>query len=133
MQECRGLILEEGTWAVACWPFAKFFNAEEPNAAAVLRSFAFDGAKIFEKCDGSLATLYHFGGGWHVASISLLAADGQVQGAKFSDLFWETWERLGYALPSNRRLCYMFELPLPHANRRVIRHQSASSQPPTGD
>ena len=51
VQECRGLILEEGTWAVACWPFAKFFNAEEPNAAAVVRSFAFDGAKVFEECE----------------------------------------------------------------------------------
>src|SRR5580700_2263331 len=57
VQQCRGIILDANReWAVAARPFDKFFNAEEPRAAAIdwLR------AKLLEKLDGSLCILYHY-------------------------------------------------------------------------
>ena len=33
VQECRGLILEVGSWNIVSFPFKKFFNLGEKNAA----------------------------------------------------------------------------------------------------
>ena len=73
VQECRGVILELDTWRVVSMPFAKFFNAEEPNAQATARALDWDSARVYEKCDGSLMTLYWYGG-WNVSSSSLPAS-----------------------------------------------------------
>lgn len=48
MQDCRGLILEKGTWKVLSLAFRKFFNAEEGNAAKI----DWDTAHVLEKLDG---------------------------------------------------------------------------------
>ena len=127
VQECRGLILETGSWGVVCWPFAKFFNADEPNAAATAHGFDWSSADVFEKCDGSLLTLYWYGDRWNVSSSSLPAADGQLPsgGPTFAETFWRTWEAAGYRLPENKRMCYMFELTLPQ-HTIVVRHAVAA-------
>jgi hypothetical protein len=49
MQDCRGIILEKGTWNVMSLAFRKFFNAEEGNAHKI----DWKTAKILEKLDGS--------------------------------------------------------------------------------
>ena len=50
MQDCRGLILEKGTWKVMSLAFRKFFNAEEGNAAKI----DWNTARVLEKLDGTL-------------------------------------------------------------------------------
>ena len=35
VQECRGLLLEEGTWNVVAMPFTKFFNFGEKLAPTI--------------------------------------------------------------------------------------------------
>ena len=127
VQECRGLILDARTFEVVSWPFEKFFNADEPNGAKVRRNFDWSTAKVFEKCDGSLMTLYWYGGSWNVASSSLPAADGQLpfgDEENFADLFWRAFAAAGYTLPSDKKACFMFELTLPQ-NTIVVRHQQA--------
>ena len=125
VQECRGLILERDTWRVVSWPFAKFFNADEPNAAPALGDFDWSSARVYEKCDGSLMTLYHYGKRWHVSSSSLPAANGQLPfqsgKATFADMFWHAWRSADLDLPKDTSKCYMFELMLPQ-NIIVVRH-----------
>eukprot|EP01064_Diplonema_japonicum_P032354 TRINITY_DN6050_c5_g1_i1.p1 TRINITY_DN6050_c5_g1~~TRINITY_DN6050_c5_g1_i1.p1 ORF type:complete len:499 (+),score=97.34 TRINITY_DN6050_c5_g1_i1:27-1499(+) len=107
-QECRGIVLDEdNSWAVACYPYAKFFNYKEKEAAKV----DWKTSRVYKKLDGSIATLYHYSGTWHVASSSLPdGSGGLVNGLLFKDIFWEIWEAQGYALPNDKTICYMFEM-----------------------
>lgn len=55
VQEARGIILdEEDNFSVACFPFKKFFNYGEPNAARI----DWKTAKIQTKIDGSIIKLW---------------------------------------------------------------------------
>src|SRR5689334_13224443 len=57
VQECRGLILDEGhDWKVIAFPYTKFFNHGEGHAAPI----DWGTAKVYEKLDGSLMTLYSY-------------------------------------------------------------------------
>jgi hypothetical protein len=49
---------------------------------------------------------------------------GQVNGLNytFANLFWKTWNELGYSYPNSVNLCYAFELMTPY-NRVVVRHK----------
>ncbi|KAL6052710.1 RNA ligase, T4 RnlA [Balamuthia mandrillaris] len=127
VQECRGLILDElDNWRVVCYPFYKFFNYGESQAAAIDWSAPI---RVQEKVDGSLFTLYFHAGRWHVASSSVPDARGAVfrdHGSRgerkaFRTLFWEIWEGSGYRLPEGRdeECCYMFEL-FSKENRIVV-------------
>jgi T4 RnlA family RNA ligase len=122
VRECRGIILDmDNNWEVVAYPFDKFFNFGESSAANV----DWGTAKVQEKLDGSLMIVYHYDGKWHVASSGTPDACGQVHSLpkKFSDLFWETWETLGYKLPTSdaENLTFMFELMTPY-NRVVVPH-----------
>jgi RNA ligase len=59
----RGLILHPATKQVIATPFPKFFNAGERGG--VIPSLPFE---VFEKVDGSLGILHHFGGVWRAAT-----------------------------------------------------------------
>ena len=112
VQECRGLILERGSWNVVAMPFKKFFNYGEQHADRL----DWGTAKVYEKLDGSLLTLYFHSGEWHVATSKLPAADGKLPSGgvagcgTFAELFWSVWRRKGYRTPESRTTCYMFEL-----------------------
>ncbi len=126
VQECRGIILDQSRdWAVVSRPYDKFFNLGEPLAAPI----DWPSARVYEKLDGSLMTLYHHVGTWHVASSALPDAGGSVHGytgvSSFAELFWREWNRLGYTLPTDPGICYMFELMTPH-NRVVVPHTQSS-------
>lgn len=54
VQECRGIILRKSDLKVVCFPFKKFFNYHEPNAANI----DWDGARVLDKIDGSLIKLW---------------------------------------------------------------------------
>ena len=124
VRECRGLILDEADdWRPVSFPYGKFFNYAEPLAAAI----DWDTARVYEKLDGSLMTLYRYADRWHVASRNVPDAGGPAGDADFTmaDLFWQTWRDLGYALPpADADRCYMLELLTPH-NRIVVQHASS--------
>lgn len=120
VQTCRGIILDEDNdWSVVSFPYKKFFNHDEGHAANI----DWNSAKIYEKLDGSLMTLYYYDNQWVVASSGSPDASGPVLGAEttFKDLFWDVWNGLGYKLPNNTNQCFMFEL-MTLDNRVVVRH-----------
>jgi hypothetical protein len=124
VQECRGVILNEANdWAVVARPYDKFFNYGEGHAADI----DWNTAKVYEKLDGSLMTLYYFRGEWHVSSSGSPDASGEVNGLgfTFAELFWKTWNDLGYKLPSDEEcdLSFMFELMTPY-NTIVVNHEN---------
>jgi hypothetical protein len=127
VQQCRGIILDQADgWRVVCRPYDKFFNYGEPHAAAIDWSTA----RVYEKLDGSLMTLYFYAGEWHVASSGTPDAGGGVKTGcegTYADLFWRTFLGCGYALPPPGRCtdsCFMFELMTPD-NRIVVPHGEA--------
>src|ERR1019366_8453836 len=73
VQQCRGIILDESNdWAVVSYPFDKFFNYGEPNAAKI----DWANTRVLEKLDGSLMTLYWYADQWRVASSGTPDAGG---------------------------------------------------------
>ena len=121
VQQCRGLILDaDDNWHVVSRPFDKFFNHGEGYAAPI----DWTSARVQEKLDGSLCSLYSYMGEWHVATSGTPDALGVVNGFNFTfaDLFWRVfWER-GYEFPTDQHVTYMFELMTPY-NRVVVRHE----------
>lgn len=122
VQECRGIILDEANkWAVVSYPYNKFFNHGEGHAAPI----DWATARVYEKADGSLMTLYWYDNQWHVASSGTPDAGGNLYGTNFTfaELFWKVWNELGYKLPDviGQSFCYMFELCTPY-NKQVVQH-----------
>lgn len=109
VQQSRGIVLDEANdWAIVSYPFDKFFNYGEHYAADI----DWKTARVFEKLDGALITLYHYQNEWHVASSGLPDASGfpRNQTLSIAQLFWEAWEQEGYELPLSTTVCYMFEI-----------------------
>jgi len=118
MQDCRGLILEKGTWKVMSLAFRKFFNSEEGNAHKI----EWQTAKVLEKLDGTLIQLYWdwHKGKWFAGTTGTAEGEGEVNnknGTTFNDLFFET---LGKVSPNfnfedlPKKFCYVFELTTPY-------------------
>jgi hypothetical protein len=123
VRECRGIILDEANnWQVISYPYRKFFNYGEGHADEI----DWKTARVYEKLDGSLMTIYYYDDHWEVASSGLPDASGQANMGTitFSSLFWKTWTELGYKLPEQTDYCFMFELMTPY-NRVVVRHPSS--------
>lgn len=123
VRECRGIILNSNDWSIVARPYDKFFNLEEGHAADI----DWDSARILEKLDGSLMSLYFYNGEWHCATSGTPDAFGQVHGFNFSfkELFWHAWNELGYNLPDveDQNKTFMFELMTPY-NRIVVPHKT---------
>ncbi len=120
-QQCRGLILELGTWNLVSRSFDKFFNYGEPNAADI----DWTTARVQDKLDGSLISIYHWHGKWRVASRGVADASGNVgnNNLSFCELVLLTvnemcgsWQSFTNFL--NRTVCYSFELTSP--DNRII-------------
>jgi hypothetical protein len=72
----------------------------------------------------SLMQMYFYDGKWHVATSGTPNADCAVNmnNITFKDLFWQTWDELGYDMPDcSGSVCYAFELMTPY-NRVVVKH-----------
>lgn len=120
VRECRGIILDElNNWEIVSRPFDKFFNHGEGHAAPIDWSTA----KVQEKVDGSLATLYHYDGRWHIATSGTPDAGGLVNdfGFSFAELFWKTFDAVASTHELDSDLCYIFELTSQY-NKVVVRH-----------
>jgi hypothetical protein len=74
--ECRGLILEEGSWDIIAFPFRRFFNMEQEGVAAKID---WASAKFPSKIDGTCCIVYEFQGVWYVATRSRPEADIALQ------------------------------------------------------
>lgn len=118
MQDCRGLILEKGTWKVLSLAFRKFFNSEEGNAHKI----DWNTAHILEKLDGTLIQLYFdwHEGMWFAGTTGTAEGEGEVNnkmGTTFNDLFFQTLYKIQpkFRLESlDKNVCYVFELTTPY-------------------
>lgn len=116
VRECRGLVLEKGTWKIMCLSFIKFFNAEESFAPKV----KMDNAVVFEKCDGTMIQLYWdwVTEEWCVGTTGTANGEGEVNnkfGTTFASLFWTVFEK--YPISKNlldKNRVYVFELMTPY-------------------
>ena len=117
MQDCRGIILEKGTWKVMSLAFRKFFNSEEGNAAKI----DWNTAHVLEKLDGTMIQVYWdwHANKWFAATTGTAEGEGEVNnknGTTFNDLFWETVNNK-YTFNEcllNKDLIYVFELTTPY-------------------
>lgn len=70
VKEARGLILEDNTWKVIAFPFKRFFNYGESNAATI----DWNSARVSSKEDGSLIKVYFYNG-WKVGTSGTIDAE----------------------------------------------------------
>jgi hypothetical protein len=117
VQECRGLILEKGSWKVMSLAFTKFFNSEEGNAHKI----DWDTAHVLEKLDGSCIQVYWdwTKEQWFAGTTGTAEGEGEVNnklGTTFNQLFWNTvTEKYNFKKENlNKLLCYVFELTTPY-------------------
>ena len=117
MQDCRGIILEKGTWNVMSLAFRKFFNSEESNAAKI----DWNTAHVLEKLDGTMIQVYYdwHDMTWYAGTTGTANGEGEVNnknGTTFNDLFWDTLNNK-YTFNEcllNKDLIYVFELTTPY-------------------
>ncbi len=121
VQECRGMVVHVPTGTILAHPYNKFWNHGETLAAQI----DWDTARVLEKLDGSLMTLY-WHGEWCVASSGTPSAGGSYgdESRAFRDAFWETWAALEYKRPHSdlSHVCFMFEF-CADAHRIVCKHE----------
>jgi RNA ligase len=118
VQQCRGIIFDQShNWQLVSYPYDKFFNHGEGHAATV----DWSSARVYDKLDGSLMTLYFYDGQWRVQSSGTPDGAGEVSGfgMSFAQLFWSVWTERGYQLPEATDCCFMFELMTKY-NRVVV-------------
>jgi hypothetical protein len=117
VQECRGLILENGTWDVLSMAFEKFFNSEESNAAKI----DWNTAHVLEKLDGTMIQVYYdwHDMTWYAGTTGTANGEGEVNnknGTTFNELFWDTVNNK-YTFNTcllNKDYIYVFELTTPY-------------------
>ena len=117
MQDCRGLILERGTWKVMSMSFRKFFNSEEGNAHKI----DWNTARVLEKVDGSMMQVYWdwHKNEWFAGTTGTAEGEGEVNnktGTTFNQLFWKTVTEK-YNLNTTqmgKNYCFIFELTTPY-------------------
>lgn len=117
VRECRGIILEKGTWKVVCHAFNKFGNYGEPYVPEIDWSTAV----VTEKIDGSLIKVFWYDG-WKVATNNSIDAfkvsvSDTIKETTFGDLFVEALARQDYTIEDltlSKNFTYMFELVSPY-------------------
>lgn len=128
VRQCRGLVLDDAeNWRVVARPFDKFFNHGEANAAEV----DWETARVAEKLDGSLMTLYHYpnaGGEWMWTTSGTPDGSGEVHahpnGYTYGQLARWIVQQTAMTYPNPEMWAdwsFMFELTSPF-NRVVVRH-----------
>lgn len=122
VQECRGLILEKGTWDVVAYPFRRFYNVQEDCADTV----EVESSVLWEKVDGSLIILYPYRGKWNVATRNSVAASGSLPWGTdtFAEKFWEVAGKSDFQFPDPTYypICFMLKLVGPD-NRVVTKYE----------
>lgn len=88
VREARGLILEDKTWNVVCYPFKKFFNYGEAYADEI----DWKSAKVTSKEDGSLIKVYFYNGEWKVGTNSTIDAEDAELNSPYYHNFMELFD-----------------------------------------
>lgn len=88
VREARGLILEDKTWNVVCYPFKKFFNYGEAYADEI----DWKSAKVTSKEDGSLIKVYFYNGEWKVGTNSTIDAEDATLNSPYYKNFMELFD-----------------------------------------
>lgn len=91
--ECRGLILEVGTWNIVARSFDRFFNLGE--CEELQKDFDWSDFMALEKVDGSLINMFFYAGEWHMATRGSFG-EGLMENCNFSwkELFWDTFHKM---------------------------------------
>lgn len=129
VREARGIIFERSNWEKpVCWPFMKFFNWGESNAAELDWSTAF----VSEKVDGSLIKVWYHDG-WHLSTngtIDAYKADlANIKYSSFGEYFEDVISAYYGSLSNftknlDMESTYMFELVGPY-NRVVVPYEES--------
>ena len=121
VREARGIIFEKKTWRIVRRAFDKFFNIQEPFASKI----DFKTAKIQQKIDGSLISIWYDKNVWNVSTNGNIFAEEAKTGymnLSFKDIFLMALKRYqhlykDFLLSTNKYLnenfCYTFELVSP--------------------
>jgi hypothetical protein len=132
-QQCRGLILKEGTYDIVAAPMFRFFNLEQKELASQID---WNTAVFEDKLDGTLCIVYWDSGQdkWCVGTRSRPEADGNIDQsdvtfAKLFDLAVKEMN-LGFNIQDlmklvNKNYTYCFELTGPF-NRIVCDYKKLS-------
>jgi len=126
--ECRALILRKGTWEVMSRAFDRFYNVGEGEE---WKTFQLESARIDEKLDGSLLSVYHDGTGWIPATRKMAYAEGGTAfGLDFKQLFDQATagtkvKEVMEASSPNNNFTFIFELTSP-MNRIVTPYSETS-------
>ena len=88
VREARGLILEDKTWKIVCYPFKRFFNYGEAYADEI----DWETAKVTSKEDGSLIKVYFYNGEWRVGTNSTIDAEDAVLNSPYYRNFRELFD-----------------------------------------
>lgn len=123
VREARGLILEDKTWNIVCYPFKKFFNYGEAYADEI----DWESARIFEKVDGSLIKVYYYNGKWRFGTNSTIDANDAELSAPPYETFMELFDVAAdvCGLDYDRldpHYTYIFELRSPY-NKVVVPYE----------
>lgn len=88
VKEARGLILEDKTWNVVCYPFKKFFNYGEAYADEI----DWKSAEVTSKEDGTLIKVYYYNGKWRVGTNSTIDAEDATLNSPYYKNFKELFD-----------------------------------------
>lgn len=125
VRECRGIILNEKTLEIVCFPFVKFFNVGEEYADKI----DWNTAIVQEKIDGSLIKLWcdkseqgyyewHFSTNGSINAFECDLPTDLSNYKTFGDLFMSVFNK-DILLNLNKDYTYMFELVSPY-NKIVV-------------
>ncbi len=106
--ECRGLILDTAdNYKVVSYPFYRFSDYDDRSDKVLDMS----SLKFYEKLDGSIISLYFYNGEWNISTKTMPDATGIIyhKDKTYRDYFFETFDKLGYILPSDTNKVYIFE------------------------
>ena len=120
VKEARGIILEDKTYKVVCFPFMKFFNVQEPNASQI----DWESARVQEKIDGSLIKIWWDNNCWNVSTNGCINAfecelPNDLIYKNYGELFMSALKDKDLFFQGNHDYTYMFELVSPY-NKIVI-------------
>ena len=117
VQECRGLILDEDTKEIVSYPFNKFFNFGEPNAAKI----NWTSAHIGQKIDGSFIKIVKINGKLLISTNGTINAFNASIPKQIGCIFNSFGDLVQYILQNKKcdislfepNWTYMFELTSP--------------------
>lgn len=117
-KECRGLVLETGTWDIVAKSFNRFFNYGE-NLEDTERFDWNNSIYVNEKVDGSLMLCWYYRGAWRVSTRGSFA-QGECghSGLSWEQIFLQCLDKcMLHTLPT--WYTYVFELVGPH--NKIVR------------